>query len=154
MSGNDRLDVAVYGTLRRGDRNHAMLDGSEFLGTGHVRGVLHHVPDGPMRPYGYPARLELEDGRVTVEIYRLVHAAVLERLDALEDYDPHDEASSEYVRRTVLLLDGPVAEAQVYCYRGPAAQLAERIDEGDWLAFETRNAKMQRSSPGRRHSGQ
>lgn len=131
-----RAVVAVYGTLRRGQRNHRLLDGATILGVAFIEGTLHDVPRNPHRPYAYPALLLHPAARVTVELYRLANDDMLARLDALERYDAADESASQYVRRRVRILEGPISHAWAYVHNGPPHELGELIESGDWDAWQ------------------
>jgi gamma-glutamylcyclotransferase (GGCT)/AIG2-like uncharacterized protein YtfP len=130
--------LAVYGTLRRGERNAAFLAGARFLGPAVVRGRLHEMPRSALRGYAFPAYLREGSGRVAVEVYALRDAAMLTAVDELEAFDPSDEAGSQYVRREVPLEGGPSATAWVYVYHGPGGELGDVIPAGDWVAHSAR----------------
>ena len=124
--------VAVYGTLRRGERNHALIAASQRLGEATIAGRLYGLPANDDRAYAFPALLA-GDGQVAVELYRLRDASVLSELDALEAYDPDDEAGSEYHRRRVAVDGGPVTDAWVYVRAHELPPSAYPIENGDWV---------------------
>lgn len=132
------IDLAVYGTLRRGEQNEVFLADATYLGVGAVLGRLHEMPRSGLRAYAYPA-LDLDGpDRIVVELYRLPDAAALATIDGLEAYDPTDEAASQYVRRSVPVVDGPVATAWTYVYNGPRHEVGEAIGSGDWVEHRER----------------
>ena len=132
MKAPSRLPVFVYGTLRPGEKNYpAYLAGRtrrEVSAT--VAGTLYFLAGE-----GYPC-LVAEGGRVRGELMELLpghYAATLAALDALEEYDPADEAHSVYLRRParVSLAGGEEVEAWVYYWNGPPPP-GERIASGDF----------------------
>ena len=130
--------IAVYGTLRRGEPNAALLSGARDLGVARIVGRLHEMPRTAERAYAYPALVLDGVGAVVVELYQLGDAATLAVIDALEAFDPDDVAGSEYVRRLVEVLDGPVATAWIYTYNGPPEAKGDLIPDGDWVAHRAR----------------
>lgn len=108
--------VFVYGTLRRGQANHAWLAGARWLGEASLRGaVLHDLGPFPMAVPG--------DGLVWGELYG-VDAATLARLDHLEGHP------RLYERHWLRLEDG--RQAWVYLGRPRQVRFVPALPEGRW----------------------
>ncbi len=100
-----KVQVAVYGTLKRGQSNHHYLASAEYLGEAQLDGfALYGL--GP-----WPA-VKQEPGVIQVEVYA-VNAATFAVLDALEDYCAEAPAQGLYDRIEV---DTPCGRAWLYLY--------------------------------------
>lgn len=127
------MRVAVYGTLRRGERNHfalSPLDGeapTRFLGTAHLSEAWELWDLG-----SYPAaviRPGRRGARVLVEVFD-VSRGVLRALDLLEGHP------DLYQRKRASVRVGGSPPLSVSVYAMPQGRLpayARPIPSGDWL---------------------
>jgi gamma-glutamylcyclotransferase (GGCT)/AIG2-like uncharacterized protein YtfP len=127
-----RLPIFVYGTLRPGEKNYPRHLAGRTVGevAATAAGLLYFVADG-----GYPY-LEPGPGWVAGELVYLDqrrYEQTLREIDALEEYDPADEAHSVYLRRraTVTLPDGSRTPAWIYYWNCPQI-VGVRIACGDF----------------------
>ena len=120
--------VFLYGTLMRGYAPHVALGLGEalaFVAEATIRGRIYALAD-------YPG-LKLEDGEAGGELFRIVDARVLARMDAYEGYAPNAIGSSEYARRRVPV-PGHGLDAWVYEYLPPTA--GKPLVTGKWRAAD------------------
>jgi gamma-glutamylcyclotransferase (GGCT)/AIG2-like uncharacterized protein YtfP len=110
----------VYGTLRRGERFHAVL---VDLAGGEPTRVAAATARGALRPAGdYWAFVPGDEGPVPGEYLEFdALEEALAQLDEFEEYYPDDPARSLYVRELidVVLEDGSTASAWVYAAARP-----------------------------------
>jgi gamma-glutamylcyclotransferase (GGCT)/AIG2-like uncharacterized protein YtfP len=111
--------VFVYGTLRRGERNHALLEHAVFAGAARTA-PRYRLGDLDT----HPALVDGGVDAVTGELWGC-DEHVLARLDAFETAD------DGYERRAVELADGGRADAW---FAPERAASAPRIASGDWSA--------------------
>lgn len=110
--------VAVYGTLRKDQGNHRLLETAKYLGTDKTE------PKFSMYSLGYfPYIVEQGDTAVTVEVYD-VDDHTFDRLDALEGYPGF------YNRKQI----DTTSYKDVWVYLFDEATSDDyQIDSGDWL---------------------
>ena len=111
----------VYGTLMRGFRLHALLEGHvDSVGDGEITGLLFDLGR-------YPAALPGEGGLIRGEVYRLHDPALWPVLDSAE--------GSQYHRGEVgvRMAGGRQVTACIYWYSGPLHR-AVPIPGGDYRA--------------------
>ena len=109
MDAQTDLVLFVYGTLKRGCRNHSRLSNSPFIGVAWTK-PLYRIYDCAT----YPALVLTGDGEsVGGELYR-VSPEIIAALDAFEGVQ---------YRRMPIELIGSVAEAWGYIYLGDVSLL-------------------------------
>lgn len=117
------INIAVYGTLRRGNGNHLCLGNSRQLGTTILQGF------GMVSLGGFPAIDREEGSSVVIEVYECNEEAE-ERCNRLEGYDPNATEHTFYDRISIDTEFGP---AVVYVMPGILEERAHaRIATGDW----------------------
>ncbi len=109
--------VFVYGTLRRGERNHHVLAGAPRLGRHTTRAEYTLYDTG-----AYPAATAPGTTAVRGEVYT-VDAATFEALDVLEDYP------MLYTRRRI---ETPFGRAWIYLWIAAPNVRWPVIVHGDW----------------------
>ena len=122
------MRVFVYGTLMRGEANHRLLRGSQFVGAAKtVRGfcLFDHGP--------FPAMVRMGDGVVSGEVFE-IREGVLGALDRLEGYP------TLYGRELIDLDDG--SQAIAYVQNGERVRGRPRIDGGDWRLREDKDLRL------------
>lgn len=128
--------VFVYGTLRRGQINHGLLEHSRFVGAGYIFGTVWAVAAS------WPGFYRDDECAVAGELYR-VDEATLAELDHLEGYVRAGAAQNLY-NRIVIAVDldsGGTVDAWVYEYAEPYHLAQKRyqrwhdeLDESDAVA--------------------
>ena len=117
----ERQLVFVYGTLKRGEKNHHWLEGASWQGEAELSGVLlHDLGPFPMAVIG--------EGTAIGEVYA-VEEHGLARLDELEGYP------RLYDRQMLSLNDG--RRAWVYLVRPRQVRHAPLVVGGSWHPTKT-----------------
>jgi gamma-glutamylaminecyclotransferase len=115
------VTLFVYGTLKRGCSNHAVMRGAEFAGEAATEPGYLMVNCG-----SYPGLVRAANGQAGMairgELYR-IDEALLAKLDRFES------VPTEYVRETIRLADG--SEAQTYIYALRVAGL--KVCGAEWV---------------------
>lgn len=126
----------VYGTLRKGEVNHKIIQGASCLHEqAYVQGLLFDTE------YGYPGLIENEKlENVYGELYSLPES-LLSSIDELEGYrEGRKDNLYDRVIRPVTTDIGKV-EAIVYLYND-ASHLTKAVDYQDWKVYQWLNNRM------------
>jgi gamma-glutamylcyclotransferase (GGCT)/AIG2-like uncharacterized protein YtfP len=129
---DDMHTVFVYGTLRRHERYHHLLQGAVLVAAqAKTHGELYDTG------LGYPAMVVRDEGWVYGEVYRVTNEQ-LARLDELEGYKPgHPDSEYHRIQVSVETDQGPVL-AYTYVYDERQTSTLTPIRLGDWKAHVMR----------------
>jgi len=115
----DKVRVFVYGTLRRGEANHHLLETRDFVGMAQSEACFTLVDLG-----AFPAMVPGGGTAVVGEVYE-VGPVTLAALDRLEGHPRF------YQRHTIQLADGSTALAYLL---SPEQSIGKAsLSSGDWL---------------------
>ena len=125
--------IAVYGTLRKGETNHHVLSKSLFLKTIRLKGF---------KMYGtnkFPTVIKgSATDEITVEIYQVVNPKILKALDFLEGFDRTNPSSLDnFYTIQELKLNEENEPIEIYTFdHNPEIvhQIGPLIQSGDWCS--------------------
>ncbi|MBO0960063.1 gamma-glutamylcyclotransferase [Neobacillus sp. MM2021_6] len=123
--------VFVYGTLRKNERNHHLLNGATCLAR--QCWTVGKLIDSE---YGYPYFVPSASGRVFGELYQ-VDELQLKDLDVLEGY--HGPGQNNYYLRTMQLVYSATESQEAYVYILPNEKVnrnLKQIKNGDWCVHQ------------------
>lgn len=113
--------VAVYGTLKKGRRNHGWLEGAPLLGSDRLTAIT-------LYDLGlYPGAKAIGSEGALVEIYT-INAEQLALLDQLEDYSSAAPSAGLYRRVVFTTRHG---NAWCYLYNLDVDE-SRRVEDGEW----------------------
>ncbi|WP_243290879.1 gamma-glutamylcyclotransferase [Bacillus sp. FJAT-47783] len=120
--------VFVYGTLRKGEHHHDLLQNEKRLfAQAYVKGHLYDTN------YYYPG-FAIGEGVVYGEIYE-VSGTTLQELDRLEGYNEKNEKDSLYIRE-MITAQTDTGQVSCYIYRLQHVEPSYRlIERGDWKEY-------------------
>ena len=123
--------LAVYGSLRVGQRANHFLDNDAFnyVGPDFVKGTLF-----PVRMSWFPGIQLFGDTNVVVDVYEVLDEDALENIHYFEGYDPANPNESLFVPKEVTLINSQ-KEAMCYEYNGRFGAAGDAIDHGDWARY-------------------
>lgn len=129
----DRV-IFVYGTLRRADVNHEVLENSEFIGEGNIKGYeVYNLP------YGYPYLKECRGnnkGYVKGEYY-IVSEDVEKEIDDILRYKGKDNQKNLFNKVEedfFYTKNGGVQKAKLFYYiwNGVIPKNIEKCENNEW----------------------
>jgi len=123
--------IAVYGTLRKGESNHAVLGDSTFIKTERIPGFKMYGANA------FPAVIQgSSTDFITIEIYRIKSLKNLIEIDLLEGFDRKNPNSVDnFYTLQVLHLDDFDERVEIYTFDHRPQMvhdLGPRIEGGDW----------------------
>ncbi|MCA9919096.1 MAG: gamma-glutamylcyclotransferase [Anaerolineales bacterium] len=141
MSERKQLPFFVYGTLLP-DQPNFMLWGQAI-----VAREPANFAGGQLYDMGYYPMLVRSAGATTAVSGQLIsvnkhdYDAVVQRLDALEGYNPAEPENSEYHRQCVPVTAANGRTQNAWIYLGQAKFVTDKplIPDGDWAAYAAQN---------------
>lgn len=125
MKMENKIRVAVYGSLRKNMYNH-----EHYLGKSKLLGTFETEPIYNLYDLGsYPGLKKEGDTSITIEVYE-VDLTTLQRINNLEGYNPSSSKNDFYDRE---LIETPYGDAFLYFYV-PNIEESKKIEHGNWVA--------------------
>jgi gamma-glutamylcyclotransferase (GGCT)/AIG2-like uncharacterized protein YtfP len=123
------MQVAVYGSLRKGLGNHDLLKDSKFIGQFETDHIYNLLDLG-----NFPGLTKGGSTSVIMEVYK-INAHTLTRLDNLEGYVAKTPEHSFYIREKI---SSPLGQVSTYFlnrkYNEDRIKM-KNVDSGDWTDY-------------------